>query len=147
MQQFNDNINLVVLHINFTISRITHSNSTNDSSVVISTNRGTIVPCNKLHGDSYTEIKYAGVMLKQHSIDSSTAIFVERKNVTPYLLGAAAGQPVSYFVFVKSQNPKGKMKFEQTPADTPVIAGITYGVAALWLVCSFKILDWKFDIL
>jgi hypothetical protein len=33
---------------------------------------------------------------------------------------------------VKSQDPKGKMKFERTP-DTPVIAGdgITYGVACL----------------
>ncbi len=51
------------------------------------------------------------------------------------MLGAVQ---VSYF-FVKSQDPKGKMKFERTP-DIPVIAGdgITYGV---WLVCSFKILQ------
>ncbi len=79
VQQFDDNTNLVVLRIKFPISRITNSNLTNDSSVIISTNRGTIGPCTKLHGDSYTGIKYAGVMLKQHSIDSSTAIFVERK--------------------------------------------------------------------
>ncbi len=48
------------------------------------------------------------------------------------MLGAAAGPQVSYFFFVKSQDPKGKMKFEQT-TDTPVIAGdgITYGVACL----------------
>ncbi len=97
MQQFYDNTNLVVLQIKFPISLITHSNLTNDSSVVISTNRGTIVPCIKLHGDSYTGIKYAGVMLKQRSIDSSTAIFVERENVTPYVLGAGACPPVSYF--------------------------------------------------
>ncbi len=34
--------------------------------------------------------------------------------------------------FVKSQDPKGKMKFERTP-EIPVIAadGITYGVACL----------------
>ncbi len=34
--------------------------------------------------------------------------------------------------FVKSQDPKGTMKFEQMP-DIPVIAGdgITYGVACL----------------
>ncbi len=100
--------------------------------MVISTNRGTIVRYIKLHGDSYTGIKYTGVMLKQHSIDSSTVISVERKNVTPFVLGAAAGPPVSYFVLVKSQDPMGKMKFERT-ADTPVIAGdgITYGVACL----------------
>jgi hypothetical protein len=79
VQQFDDNTNLVVLQIKFPISLITHLNLTNDSSVVISTNRGTIVTCIKLHGDSYTGIKYAGVMLKQHSIDSSTAIFVEKK--------------------------------------------------------------------
>ncbi len=95
MQQFNDNTNLVLLQIKFPISRITHSNSINDSCVVISTNRGTIVPCIKLHGDSCTGIKYSRVMLKQHSIDSSTAIFIERKNVTPYVLGAAAGPQVS----------------------------------------------------
>jgi hypothetical protein len=43
------------------------------------------------------------------------------------VLGAV---PVSYFCFVKSQDPKGKMKFERTPA-VPVIAGdgITYDVA------------------
>jgi hypothetical protein len=100
--------------------------------MVISTNRGTIVPCIKLHGDSYTGINYAGVMLKQHSIDSPTAIFIERKNVTPYVLGAARPPPVSYIFFVKSQDPKGKMKFERMP-DTPVIAGdgITYGVACM----------------
>ncbi len=36
------------------------------------------------------------------------------------------------FFLVKSQDPKGKMKFEPTP-DIPVIAGdgITYGVACL----------------
>ncbi len=112
MQQLDDNTNLVVLQIKFPISQITHLNLTNDSSVIISTNRGTIVPCIKLHGDSYTGIKYTGVMLKQHSIDSSTAIFVERKNVTPYVLGAAACLLVSYFVFVMSQDPKGKINFE-----------------------------------
>ncbi len=79
VQQFDDNTNLVVLLIKFPISLITHSNLTNDSSVVISTNRGTKGPYIKLHGDSYSGIKYAGVMLKQHSIDSSTAILVERK--------------------------------------------------------------------
>jgi hypothetical protein len=135
VQQFDDNTNVLVLQIKFPISRITHSNLTNDSSVGILTNRGTIVPCIKLHGDSYMGIKYAGVMLKQQlirPIDWSTAIFVERKNVTPYVLAAAAGPPVSYIFFVLSQDPKGKMKFARTP-DTPVIAGdgITYGVACL----------------
>ncbi len=44
--------------------------------------------------------------------------------------------PVSFF-FVKSQDPKGKMKFERTP-DIPVIAGdgITYGVACLQFLDS-----------
>ncbi len=44
---------------------------------------------------------------------------------------------VSYFVFVKSQDPKCKMKFEQTP-EIPVIAGdgITYGVACLQFLDS-----------
>jgi hypothetical protein len=51
--------------------------------------------------------------------------FVERKVVTAFLLGAV---PLSYFFLVKSQDPKGKMKFERTP-DIPVIAGdgIVYG--------------------
>ncbi len=87
MPKFDDNTNLVVLRIKFPICGITHSNLTNDSSVVISTNRGTIDPCIKLHGDFYTGTKYVSVMLKQHSIDSSTAIFVERKNVTALCVG------------------------------------------------------------
>ncbi len=51
------------------------------------------------------------------------------------MLGA---EPVSYyFFFVKSQDPKGTMKFEQTP-DIPVIAGdgITYGAACLQFLDS-----------
>ena len=44
MQQFDDNTNLVVLQIKFLMGRITHLNLTDDSSVVISTNRGTIGP-------------------------------------------------------------------------------------------------------
>ena len=41
------------------------------------------------------------------------------------------------FFFVKSQDPKGTMKFERTP-DIPVIAGdgITYGVACLQFLDS-----------
>jgi hypothetical protein len=44
---------------------------------------------------------------------------------------------VSYFFFVKSQDPKGKLKFEQMP-DIPVLAsdGITYGVACLQFLDS-----------
>jgi hypothetical protein len=68
-------------------------------------------------------------MLKQHSIDSSTAIFVERKTVTALCVG---GCLFPIFFFVKSQDLKGKMNFERTP-DIPVTAGdgITYGVACL----------------
>jgi hypothetical protein len=70
-------------------------------------------------------------MLKQHSIDSFTESidFVERKVVTASFVG---GRAVILFVFVKSQDPKGKMKVERTP-DIPVIEGdgITYGVACL----------------
>ncbi len=46
MQQFDDNTNLVDsgLQIKFPIGQITHLNSTDDSSVVISKNRGTIGP-------------------------------------------------------------------------------------------------------
>jgi hypothetical protein len=42
------------------------------------------------------------------------------------------GQNQFPIFFVKSQDPKGTTKFEQTP-DIPVIAGdgITYGVACL----------------
>jgi hypothetical protein len=56
-------------------------------------------------------------------------IFVERKVVIDSFVGGSA---VSFFFFVKSQDPKGKMKFELMP-DIPVIAGdgITYGVACL----------------
>jgi hypothetical protein len=56
-------------------------------------------------------------------------IFVERKVVTASFVGGCA---VSFFFFVKSQDPKGKTKFELMP-DIPVIAGdcITYGVACL----------------
>ncbi len=56
-------------------------------------------------------------------------IFVESKVVTASFVGGRAG---FLFIFVKSQDPKGKMKFERTP-DIPVIAGdgITYGVACL----------------
>jgi hypothetical protein len=56
-------------------------------------------------------------------------IFVERKVVTALCVGGRTG---FLFFFVKSQDPKGKMKFEQTP-DILVIAGdgITYGVACL----------------
>ncbi len=57
-------------------------------------------------------------------------IFVERKVATASFVGAR-GTPCRYpFFFVKSQDPKGKMKFERTP-DIPVIAGdvIIYGVA------------------
>ncbi len=50
-------------------------------------------------------------MLKQHSIDSSKRKFV-------FFVGGSA---VSIFFFVKSQDPKGTMKFEQTP-DIPGVA-------------------------
>jgi hypothetical protein len=49
----------------------------------------------------------------------------KRKIVTVSFVG---GRAVSYYFFVKSQDPKGTMKFEQTP-DIPVIAGD--GVACL----------------
>jgi hypothetical protein len=47
------------------------------------------------------------------------------------------GQYLVPCFFVKSQDPKGKMKFEQTP-DIPVIAGagITYGVSCLQFLDS-----------
>ena len=53
----------------------------------------------------------------------------KRKIVTVFFVG---GRAVSIFFFVKSQDPKGTMKFEWT-SDIPVIAGdgITYGVACL----------------
>ncbi len=54
----------------FPINPITQSESANYSSVVISTRRVTTIDP---YMDSYTEIKYAGVMLIQHSIDSSTS--------------------------------------------------------------------------
>jgi hypothetical protein len=80
-------------------------------------------------------------MLKQHSIDSSTAsidfrIFVERKVVTALCVGGR-----TCFLFFceepRSKIPKGKMKFEPMP-DIPVIAGdgITYGVACLQFLDS-----------
>ncbi len=67
------------------------------------------------------------VVLSTASIDFR--IFVERKVVTALCVG---GQTGFLFFFVKSQDPKGTMKFEWTP-DIPVIAGdsITYGVACL----------------
>ncbi len=75
-----------------------------------------------LHGDSYTGIKYAGVMLKQHSIDSSTAsidfrIFVERKVVTALCVGGLTcfiffcvleAVQVSYFFFCEEPRSKGQ---------------------------------------
>jgi hypothetical protein len=46
---------------------------------------------------------------------------------------------VSFF-FVKSQDPKGQMKFEQTP-NIPAIAGDGLLVVHMvWLVCNFWIL-------
>ncbi len=60
-------------------------------------------------------------------------IFVERKVVTALCVGGRTGFPF----FVKSQDPKGKMKFERTP-DIPVIAGdgITSGVACIQFLDS-----------
>ncbi len=45
--------------------------------------------------------------------------------------------PVSYFFIVKSQDPKGQMKFEWTP-DIQAIAGdgLAYGVACLQFLGS-----------
>jgi hypothetical protein len=79
------------------------------------------------------------VVLSTASIDFR--IFVERKVVTALCFG---GRACFLFFFVKSRDPKGKMKFERMP-DIPVIAGdgITFGVACL----QFQILVWKFDIL
>ncbi len=56
-------------------------------------------------------------------------IFVESKVVTALCVGGRTG---FLFFFVKSQNPKGTMKFERMP-DILVITGdgITYGVACL----------------
>jgi hypothetical protein len=56
-------------------------------------------------------------------------IFVGRKVVTASFVGGSA---VILFFFVKSQDPKGTMKFERMP-DIPVITGdgITYSVACL----------------
>ncbi len=70
------------------------------------------------------------VVLYTASIDFR--IFVERKVVTAICVGAVIGSTGFLFFFVKSQDPKGKMKFERTP-DIPVIAGdgISYGVACL----------------
>ncbi len=67
------------------------------------------------------------VVLSTASIDFR--IFVERKVVTALCVG---GQTGFLLFFVKSQDPKGTMKFERTP-DIPLIAGdgITYGVACL----------------
>ncbi len=67
------------------------------------------------------------VVLSTASIDFR--IFVERKVVTAVCVGGHIG---FLFFFVKSQVPKGTMKFERTP-DIPVIAGddITYGVTCL----------------
>ncbi len=67
------------------------------------------------------------VVLSTASIDFQ--ILVERKVVTALCVGGRAG---FLFFFVKSQDPKGTMKFEGT-SDIPVIAGdgITFGVACL----------------
>jgi hypothetical protein len=60
--------------------------------------------------------------------------FDERKVVTASFIGACAG---FLFFFVKSQDPKGQMKFERTP-DIPAIAGdgLAYGVACLQFLDS-----------
>jgi hypothetical protein len=72
------------------------------------------------------------VVLSTASIDF--LIFVERKVVTALCVGSHTGFLI---LFVKSQDPKGKMKFERTP-DIPVIAGdgITYGVVCLQFLDS-----------
>jgi hypothetical protein len=51
------------------------------------------------------------------------------KNVTASFVG---GRALFLFFLVKSQDPKGKMKFERTP-DIPAIAGdgLAYGVVYL----------------
>jgi hypothetical protein len=56
-------------------------------------------------------------------------IFVESKVVTALCVGGRTG---FLFFIVKSQDPKGAMKFERMQ-DIPVITGdgITYGVACL----------------
>jgi hypothetical protein len=56
------------------------------------------------------------VVLSTASIDFQ--IFIERKVVTALCVGGSAG---FLFFFVKSQDPKCKMKYEQMP-DIPVIA-------------------------
>ena len=64
--------------------------------------------------------------------------FVVRKIVTASFVGGSAG---FLFVFVKSQDPKGQMKFEQTP-DIPAIAGdgLAYAVANLqFLDCGLEV--------
>jgi hypothetical protein len=62
------------------------------------------------------------------------SIFVEGKVVTALCVG---GQTGFLFFFVKSQDPKGTIKFELTP-DIPVIEsdGITYGVSCLQFLDS-----------
>ncbi len=54
-------------------------------------------------GNSYNRIRYAGVMLKQHSIDSSTAPIEYRRDKTCNCLGT---EPVSFF-FCDEQRSNG----------------------------------------
>jgi hypothetical protein len=74
----------------------------------------------------------AGVMLKQHSIDSSInqLNFVERENVTSSFVGGRAGFPSC---FVKS--PKGQ---NECTTDIPAIPGdnLAYVVACLQFLDS-----------
>ncbi len=74
---------------------------------------------------------YKPSVLSTASIDFR--IFVERKAVTALCVGGRTG----FLFFVKSQDPKGKRKFELTP-DILVIAGdgISHGVACLQFLYS-----------
>jgi hypothetical protein len=86
-----------------------------------------------LHGDFYNGIKYAGVMLKQHSMDSSTASIEFRSEKT-----VTAWGPNRFPIFFGEEpRSKGPMKFERTP-NIPAIAGdsLAYGVACLQLLDS-----------
>ncbi len=79
-------------------------------------------------------------MLKLQSIDLSTAAIEYGWGKNCNCLGAV---PISFF-FVMSQDPKGKMKFERTPA-IPAIAGdgLVYGVACLQFLDS-SLAVWHF---
>ncbi len=79
--------------------------------------------------DDNTNLVVLSTALMIFGFSLGVSDFVGRKVVTALCV---VGRASFLIFFVKSQDPKGKMKFERTP-DIPVIAGdvITYGVACL----------------